>query len=180
MNGEGHLIRKMKNGDEEAMNQFVEEHYADILTYCRYHCSDRQAAQDMAQETFLRFFRSLAGYRSMGKASNYLYVIARNVCIDFGVRNRRIMEKELPEEPGNGVEDSGAVDKGFERLERKTDILCAVRQLPEEQRELIILHFFQGLSLKETASVLEIGLPLAKYRISRAKEQLRILLGEEE
>lgn len=56
------LVRKMKQGDEEAMELFVRRYYPQILKYCSFHCGDTQQAEDLTQETFLRFFRALAGY----------------------------------------------------------------------------------------------------------------------
>ena len=56
----------------------------------------------------------------------------------------------------------------------------ALRELPEEMRDVLILHYYQDLKLKEIAKIQEIGLPLVKYRIKAAKERLREILGEEE
>lgn len=69
-------------------------------------------------------------------------------------------------------EENGKLEKVAERL----DMEQALRKLPEELREVLILYYFQELKLREIAKVLQIGLPLAKYRIKRAKEQLALLL----
>lgn len=82
------LIRKMKHGDENAMETFVYQYYPQILQYCRYHISDLGYAEDLVQETFEHFFRSLAKYEHHGKAINYLYVIAGNLCRDFYRKKR--------------------------------------------------------------------------------------------
>lgn len=93
------LIQKMKFGDEEAVNLFVRKYYPAILKYCRLHSSDFTYAEDMAQETFERFFKTLSQYRHYGKAANYLYVIASNICRDYYRKNREISMDELPEQP---------------------------------------------------------------------------------
>ena len=74
------LIQKMKLGSEAAMDTFVHKDYADILHYCYRHLYDSGEAEDAAQETIERFFRHLQEYRHYGKAKNYLYVIAGNLC----------------------------------------------------------------------------------------------------
>ena len=56
------LIRKMKQGDEEAFDLFVHKYYKDILSFCNYHCFDKEYAEDLTQETFIRFFTGLAAY----------------------------------------------------------------------------------------------------------------------
>ncbi len=164
------LISKMKNGNEAAMNLFVEKYYDKVLSYCRYHCYDRWAAVDLAQETFTRFFSSLAGFRPMGKSINYLYVIARNVCIDHSKKIVEVSTDALPELTKNCTDE----------INQRLDIQNALDRLPDELREIIILRYFQELTIPEAAAVLGIGVPLAKYRIRRAKEQLLTLLGEEE
>lgn len=71
------LIRKMKQGDDDALDLFVHKYYQDILNYCHYHCSDKTYAEDLAQETFVHFFSKLSDYHYRGKTLNYLYTIAR-------------------------------------------------------------------------------------------------------
>ena len=73
------LINKMKNGDESAMESFVCRYYPKILCYCHYHVSDKGYAEDITQETFVKFFGALSVYRHHGKALNYLYTIAANL-----------------------------------------------------------------------------------------------------
>lgn len=160
------LIRKMKNGDEEAMEQFVRRFYPPILKYCRYHIPDADDAEDIAQETFARFFGALAHYRHLGKASNYLYVIARNLCNDWHGKHSVRMGWEVPDRTEDTTEET----------DRRLDIGRALKLLPEELQEVLVLHYFQEKKLQEIASICEIGLPLVKYRLKRAKEKLRELL----
>jgi len=178
------LVRKMKNGDEEAMNVFVRQYYAQILQYCTYHCADKEWAQDLTQETFERFFRRLADYEHHGKSLNYLYTIARNLCIDWGRKKREMVMEDI-EGAGRIQKPEGMLrlDRAWqpdEELNEKLLIEAALAELPAELREVVILHYFQNLSIREVASILQIGIPLVKYRIKKAKELLRKFLGEEE
>ena len=61
------LIQKMKHGDENAFNVFVHKYYKKILDYCVYHCTDKVYAEDLTQETFVRFFANLSDYRYKDK-----------------------------------------------------------------------------------------------------------------
>lgn len=169
------LVRKMKSGDETAMELFVRKYYPAIWRYCRCHVLDYGYAEDLAQETFAHFFRSLSGYRHMGKTLPWLYTIAGNLCKNFYGQNREIVrdftEEDAGEKTGENLQDA---------LCRQVDVKRALFELPEELREVVILHYFQELKLREIAGMLRIGLPLVKYRLRRAKEELAKLLGEEE
>lgn len=164
------MMKRMKNGDSQALEDFVRKYYGKILCYCRFHVSDAGCAEDLTQETFERFFRAVDGYRHYGKAVNYLYVISGNLCRDFYRKKKEIAMCDLPESEG---ESMGSI-------ECHMDVKNAVQQLPPELRNVIILHYFQELKLKEIAKILDIGLPLVKYRMGKARQQLGIFLGEEE
>lgn len=160
------LIRKMKNGDDEAMEDFVRQYYPVILQYCRYRIRDSEYAKDITQETFERFFGKLVEYHHMGKTVNYLYTIAGNLCRDFYQKKTELVVEELPEQGENPMEE----------ISDRLDIEMALAKLPEELSEIIILYYFQDRKLKEIAEILQIGLPLVKYRIKKAKEQLGVML----
>ena len=160
------LLRKMRQGDEAAMECFVRKYYPDILKYCILHIWDKHDAEDLAQETFERFFRSLGTYRHWGKTKNYLYAIAANLCRNFYKKKKAVLVSEVPEQ----AEESIPV------LEEKMDMEAALKKLPYEMREVLVLYYFKNLKLKEIALVLDIGLPLVKYRLRRAKELLAVYL----
>lgn len=161
------LIRRMKNGDEDAIEEFVRKYYPQILQYCRLHSPDLHSAEDMTQETFLRFFRTLPNYQHYGKAANYLYVIAGNCCRDDWRRVRPLSLEEVPE-------------PFTEDMEEITQVKLALSGLPEELQEAATLFFIQERRQTDIAKIMGISLPLVKYRIGKAKKLLRALLGEEE
>lgn len=161
------LVQRMKDGSEEAMEEFVEKYYPEILRYCGYRLADRETAEDLTQETFEKFFRTLPNYRHYGKALNYLYVIAGNLCRDSYRRLGEVAMEELPEAGENPLGE----------VEERMDMEQAIRGLPEELREVVVLHYIQELRLREIAEILDIGLPLVKYRVKRAKEKLAEALG---
>jgi len=164
------LIHRMKDGDDTAIETFVRKYYPMILRYCHLHLRDKSYAEDATQEVFARFFRTLNTYRHYGKTRNYLYVIAANICRDFYRKRSEISAEELPDEPILEMEP----------LDLRLDVRGALEKLPPELREVTILFFFQEVKQKEIAKILNIGLPLVKYRIKRAKELLAAFLGKEE
>ena len=164
------LLHRMRNGDDQAIEDFVRKYYPMILRYCHIHIRDTSYVEDLTQETFARFFRTLHQYQHYGKAANYLYVIAGNLCRDYHKKLEAIPMEEIPEQPVYQMEV----------LDLRLDVHRALEQLPLELREVTILYFFQELKQKEISKILGIGLPLVKYRIRRAKELLAGYLGKED
>lgn len=162
------LISQIKSGKNEASERFIKKYYASIYQYCLLHIHDRYYAEDLTQETFLRFFASLETYREYGKTKNYLYRIASNIMKNFYIKKKDILLDQLPETAENNAGD----------IDIKLDIERAVDSLPDELREVAILFFFQDLKQAEIAQILNIKLSLVKYRISRAKILLAEYLGD--
>lgn len=163
------LLQKMRQGKEEAIEEFVRKHYPKILQYCHYHLQTVQDAEDVTQETFARFFASLERYKHYGKAANYLYVIAGNLCKDQYRKSQALPLEEVPEPS----EDS------LGRLDDKLDLQAAFRALPEDIQPAAVLFFLQERKQREIAKILDIGLPLVKYRIRKARQLLAHRLRKE-
>lgn len=169
MDGDLYLIWGMKNGNENAFNEFIRKYYSDILKFCFRKLNGNSYAEDITQETFQKFFGMFDYYQHYGKAKNYLYVIANNLCKDF---YKKKVEASIEEVTDLSPDIYNSID-------RKIDLEEAIKKLPENLEEIIILHYFQELKLKEIAVILDIGLPLLKFRIKKAKNQLRKIIGEE-
>ena len=169
MDADSFLIRRMKKGDDMAIEDFVRKYYPLILKYCIMHMEDRGYAEDAVQEVFARFFRTLNRYRHYGKALNYLYVIASNVCRDHYRKQIEIPMEELPE-----------LQISHDKIsELRMDVRMAFEKLPPELKETAILFFFQDVKQKEIARIMGIGVPLVKYRVRRVKDLLSEYLGKE-
>lgn len=169
------LIRKMKQGDDNAFDLFVHKYYQEILSYCYHHCFDKTYAEDLTQETFIRFFTKFPDYHYKGKTLNYLYTIAGNLCKDYLKKTKEILLEENESMEGNQTEQNET-----EQILNRVLIKQVLEQLPDESREVLTLYYFQELKLKEISDTLKIGLPLVKYRLQKARKQLKELLRKEE
>lgn len=167
------LIKKMKQGDDEAFDIFIRKYYRKILSYCYYHCPDKDYAEDLTQETYVRFFTKFSDYHYKGKTLNYLYTIAGNLCRDYSKK-----VKEMPVEGMEYLEENWKQCQ-TEGILNRIYIEQALRQLPDDLSRILTLYYFQELKLTEIASILQIGLPLVKYRLRRGKKLLKELLGKE-
>lgn len=166
------LIHRIRNGDEDAIEIFVKKYYPAILRYCTYRVSDKQQAEDLTQETFYNFFKSFRTYSHKGKLANYLYVIAGNLCRDYWRLEKKEQHDQLSESTELAI---STLD-----LDSRLDIEKAIRDLPEEFQEVVNLHYFLGMKLKEIADAEGISLTLVKYRLKRGKDILKDLLREED
>lgn len=165
------LIQKIKNGDSSAAARLVEKYYASIYQYCFLHIRDRYLAEDMAQETFVRFFEAVVRYEDTGRTRKYLYCIAGNLIKNYHRKKKEIPVAAdwLPEMTEDNLSD----------IEIRLDMERVLDQLPAELKEITILFFFQGLRQREIADLLGIKLSLVKYRVMKAKEKLALLCGQD-
>ena len=119
------------------MNIDVKEHYDKIYRYCYFNLKNEQLAEDVTQETFLRFLES-SRYQDTGRPLAYLYTIARNLCTD---EFRRMKTEELKEE----VEQSGFEDAVIER----ENLRNALATLTKEEEELLLLRYVNELPFSD-------------------------------
>ena len=177
------LIWRMKNGDEGAFDIFVRKYYPRILRYCRYHSVKKEQAEDITQEVFLKFFRALPSYGYRGKTLNYLYTIAKNLCIDAAKQEERYAVAELMLKSDDAYRSEVLAvninsDSDYDcTAETRLDVANALKKLSRELYEPVVLYYFQELKVKEIAQLLNISVPLVKYRLKRAREILRHSIG---
>lgn len=145
----------------------LKEQYDKISRYCFFKIHNEYIAEDLTQETFLRYF-SQNTYLEHGKQMAYLYTIARNLCINY-------YKKEKWEEL---LEDVSVDNMG--NLEMNIVVRQAVNRLPEELQELILLRFVNELSIKEIAFIMNLSRFSVRRRMNNALEKLNELLGEED
>lgn len=157
------LIQAIKSGDEKKTDYFIRKYYSQIYRYCLFRVKDKFISEDLTQETFLYFFKYLNRYKNYDKALNFLYVIARNKCIDHYRKRKEIYIEDVSKE----IFDYNIYDEDDAIL--KMDIENAIEKLSEDIKETAILYFFQGLKQKEIATILNINVSLVKYRVFRAK-----------
>lgn len=125
----------------------IEENYDKIFRYCYYRIRDKQVAEDITQETFLRFLKS--DYVNQQKEIRYLYVIARNLCID---ESRKRKMYELP--PDYEVSDEGECS---EEMVGKMYMDSILAELTDEERDLLVLRYVNEESVGVICEELQIS-----------------------
>jgi RNA polymerase sigma-70 factor (ECF subfamily) len=172
------LVAKSVGGDAESFNELILRWERPIYVLAYRTIGREEDARDVCQETFLRAFRALPGFRGQAKFSSWLYRIALNLCRDWMRRERRTPTVQAPEgvnlfdlalaaEPSESIEDM-VVRKDLARaIER------VMARLPEEQRTAIVLKEFHGLTFREIADVVGCPLSTVKTRLYQGLTVLR-------
>jgi RNA polymerase sigma-70 factor (ECF subfamily) len=177
------LVALSIGGDADSFNQLVLRWERPIYALAYRTIGREEDARDVCQETFLRAFRALPGFRGQAKFSSWLYRIALNLCRDWIRRERRAPVVQAPEdvdlvelaaaaEPSESIEDLVA-RKDLTRLVER-----AMALLPEEQRTAIVLKEYHGLTFQEIADLAGCPLSTVKTRLYQGLTVLRRELGK--
>jgi RNA polymerase sigma-70 factor (ECF subfamily) len=178
------LVARSKTGDTESFNQLVKRWERPIFALAYRTLGREEDARDVTQETFLRAFRALSGFKGDAKFSSWLYRIALNLCRDWMRKERRAPVVAVPD----GVEmeqlaaDQGPVETVEDlaaRAELSREVAKAMAHLPEEQRHAIILKEYHGLTFQEIADLMRCPLSTVKTRVYQGLSTLRKQLGEQ-
>ncbi len=173
------LVRFREHGDERAFAELYERHKSEIYTYClRMMGGDRDKASDVFQEVFIKAFEKAEQFRSGTNVVGWIYMIARNMCLN-AIRNERPCEKLEEQTRLESFDRSLAPEYNEEQHFLRRKLEEALQSLPVEFREPFILREFDGFSYREIATMTGTTLGMTKVRIYRAKQRMRELLSNE-
>ncbi len=159
------LVEQIRLGDEKAAEELIKRYYTSILRYCKRQCFSLEKAEDLTQETFLKLFKNLSGYKERRKFKAYLYTIASHLCIDES-RKMEIYPLEKEEQ----IEYEG---DEMRRVEDQSEIDYLLNLLSPEQREAVILRFGEQLAFREIAEVMGCNMRTAQSRVRNALKIMR-------
>ncbi len=162
-------------------DEIVREHSARVYRLAYRLTGNRQDAEDLTQETFLRVFRSLSGYKP-GTFEGWLHRITTNLFLDSVRRAKRVRMDAMGDEAASVVDDHAAStpERGFEHAHLDNDVQAALDALRPEYRAAVVLCDIEGLSYEEIAVTLGVKLGTVRSRIHRARAQLRRELAHRE
>ena len=162
---DGDLVGRARAGDPAAFERLFERYQAPILNYLHRMVGDRAVAEDLTQDTFIKAYRALPGTSPDLAFKAWIYRIATNAAISH-LRPKKIV-KWVPFLAGT----DHASDESIERsVGRRYDVEQALKRLPQHYAMILLLRHYQGLSLAETASALDITENAAKLRLFRARK----------
>ena len=173
-------IKQVLKGDQNAYADIVNLYQHKLYQICYRMLSNKQEAEDIAQEAFVRAYINLHSYDQKRKFSTWLYRIATNLCIDR-IRKKKpdyYLDAQVPGTDGLDMYSQIASDEKLpeetvEQMELQERIQYEISRLPDKYRSVIVLKYIEELSLQEISEILDMPLGTVKTRIHRGREALR-------
>jgi RNA polymerase sigma-70 factor (ECF subfamily) len=178
---------RVKTGDEAAFSYLVQKYRRPMVGFMFRFCHNPSTAEELAQEVFLRVYRSRTGYEPSAKFTTWLYRIATNLAVNHArdTRHERpenvVRLDEPDQETGTTpdlADDEPSTEAKMVKRERLAAIRSKVNALPERQRLAVIMHKYQEMDYREIAGVLKLSESATKSLLFRAYETLREQLKE--
>ena len=171
------LCRRVKKADKNAASELIKIYYADIYSYLRRLCGNNHDAEDLTQQTFLKVWSSFDGFAGRSRFSTWLYRIAHNTFLDWLRKNVGNIQARPDEWWQECIDQDPGPFANLAERQVALRLYEAVDELDEDKKHVVHLHYYQGLSLRETAKVLNIATSTIKYRLREVFKILRIKLG---
>lgn len=172
------LTEHIAMGDQASFEAFVHRYHSPILSYLERLLNDRDKAEDIVQETFIKFLHQLESQRIPDNVRAWLYRVATNQCRDYwrsaSYRKERNVFDHIPEQKDRQAKPSDI----YERTETRNEMFQLLNELSNTQREIVIMRFYNDLKLQEIADVMECPLGTVKTRLFHALRLLKSRIEE--
>ncbi len=184
---EQELVRRAQQGDQDAFAQLVEANQNRIYSLTLRMTGHPEDAADLAQDAFLRAWRTLPSFQGDSSFATWLYRLASNLCIDF-IRQEKRKKANLTVMSLDDEDDTPATEvpdhrftpeHELERKELRHAVGQALLQLSDEHRQILVLREVEGLSYTEISDLLSLEEGTVKSRIARARLSLRNILQKD-
>ena len=166
------LAASAAGGDTRAFEMLMRRHYAAVWRVAFLSAREEMAAEELAQDTFLRAYGALSGWRGDASLRTWLATICRRQCID----RARLKQLETVTEPD--LESAAGSTSETEALADRVDLRAALDRLPADDREAFLLVHHYGYSSFEAATLLGVPASTVRSRVGRARQRLAAALTE--
>lgn len=183
-NDDFQLVEAFRKGDEKAFEELIRRYQRQVANLIYLTLGNREEVDDLAQEVFIRVYRSLHRFEHGASVFSWIYRITMNLCIDE-IRRRKIkrtlslefftdhtLERERQSKESSTAQDDILLQ------EKKRMVSNALQRLSPLHRQIILLREYEDLTYEEIAKTLRISTQAVKSRIFRAREELRTLLKD--
>ncbi len=179
------LMLEFQKGNKASFEALMHKYFPRLINFIYRYVGDREAAEDLAQETFIRVYKSGSRYRPQSKFQTWIFTIARNLSLNE-LRRKKYKTVSLDDsfssddgELRRQVEDprSTAPDEDILRREKASAVKAAIDDLPENQRVAVLLRRYEQFSYEEISQTMGVSVKAVKSLLSRAKEGLRVNLA---
>ena len=172
------LVELARSGDKDAFGMLYDHYHLSVYRFVYYRVGSVPLAEDLTGETFFRALRSMNGFRWQGRDFGaWLMTIARNLTTDHFKSGRNRLEQTTEDMSALDTETDGPESSVLAHLTNEA-LLSALRELPQDQQDCLVMRFLQGMSIAETAGVLERSSGAVKQLQLRAVRSLAALLPD--
>ncbi len=178
------LVQAYIKGDHSAIEVLINKHRSKVYTYILLTIKNQQLAEDLFQETFIKVIQSLRGgkYKDNGKFLSWVIRIAHNLIIDHFRKEKQMNTVSNDDSEVDLFNSKKLSDSNIEELiinsQIKSEIRVLINELPDDQREVVLLRHYGGLSFKEIADQTDVSINTALGRMRYALINLRKLIQE--
>lgn len=177
------LMLRVRDGDTESFTLLLERHRSPVIHFLYRMVQNQSVAEELAQEVFLRVYRSRANYEPTAKFTTWLFRIASHLALNW-IRDRRhersqdSLDEETPDGMARQVTDRGiSAEQSMVRESKFEEIRRAIHSLPEKQKAAVLMHKYEEMEYSQIAAVLECSESAVKSLLFRAYETLRSRLA---
>ena len=174
------LCKRARKADKDAACELLKIYYADIYSYLRRLCGSAADTEDLTQQTFLKVWSSLDSFAGRSKFSTWLYRIAHNTYIDFQRGNAGRTRDRSDQWWAECIDTNPGPFANVAERQLARRLYETVEKLDEDKRNIVHLHYYQGLSIRETSKVLGVATSTVKYRLREVFKVLRVKVDFEE
>lgn len=173
-----YLMRQIRDGDMEAFKELIETHQTRVVGTIAKMLGDDIDAQDLAQQVFIRIWKSAGRYKPTAKFTTWMFTITRNLVFNEARRRARHpaspLEREVEERAFQAADPSGSTPaNAMLESELQDAIQAAIESLPETQRLAIVMRRYEALPYEEIGEILNLSVPAVKSVLFRARTTLR-------
>ncbi|MBK3496517.1 RNA polymerase sigma factor [Viridibacillus sp. YIM B01967] len=171
--GDKKLIKQIQQGNSDLLDVLIRKYYKDIYSFCFRKTVNSNIAADLTQEVFLKLVHYIHSYVHDGKFKNYLFTIARNVCIDYYRKNGDVIQFS------EGL-DAPANDENLTKVEQSEIVMQALNDLPDIQKDVVLLRFYHDMKVRDIAEITQTSLSTTKSRLKQGLDKLKKIISEED
>jgi len=171
------LMKDIQAGNQQAFQYLVNQNLASLHGFAQRMLGSNSDAEDVVQETFIRVWNKAHTWKAgKAKLSTWLHRITHNLCVDWQ-RKPKVQTMTLTHDVEENTEHS---TDSLQREETAQAVETALQQLPERQRSAIVLCYYQGMSNRDAAQVLNVSVTALESLLARGRRSLKTLLSEQD
>lgn len=173
------LITAIEKGDTKAYAQLVDRYKDLVYTLAIRMLKHKEEAEEVAQDTFIKVFKSLGKFKGDSKFSTWIYKVTYNTCLDRIKKNKKHFNNVAIDEYTFNKLDT--IDNALDNIikeEKSTLIKQCINKLPEDSSALLTLFYFEELSLDEISKIINLEANTVKVKLFRARKKLAVILEQ--